>query len=215
MINERFARFSRSVFLPMLRIQPRVSSFPPEVKTFDEYTSEIDNFMSLTTVRIEELRGSMLMVFDPSFISKLTDSYYGGTLTKTVNAKAEFTATEDRLIEILTRGLNEVLENSWRDLIPVTFKEQAREVTHNLLLLLTAPIQSLFVVLSYNFLILTRQHSRLFIRSRHSSLLHRNCGRVSSQRLLMMMLHGAIGWNVPFWIFRFLWMFYWLSQRLL
>ncbi len=128
MINERFARFSRAVFLPMLRIQPRISSFPPEVKTFDEYTSEIDNFMSLTTVRIEELRGSMLMVFDPGFISKLTDSYYGGTLTKTVNAKAEFTATEDRLIEILTRGLNEVLENSWRDLMPVTFKEQGREV---------------------------------------------------------------------------------------
>ena len=38
MINERFARHARSVFLPMLRIQPRISSFPPEVKTFDEYT---------------------------------------------------------------------------------------------------------------------------------------------------------------------------------
>ncbi len=49
-------------------------------------------------------------------------------MTKTVNSKAEFTATEDRLIEILTRGLNEVLENSWRDLMPVTFKEQGREV---------------------------------------------------------------------------------------
>ena len=84
--------------------------------------------MSLTTVRIEELRGSMLMVFDPGFISKLTDSYYGGTLTKSSNAKAEFTATEDRLIEILTRGLNGVLETSWRDLMPVTFKEQGREV---------------------------------------------------------------------------------------
>ena len=37
MLNERFARAARSVFLPMLRIQPRISSFPPEVKTFDEY----------------------------------------------------------------------------------------------------------------------------------------------------------------------------------
>ena len=33
MINERFCRFARSIFLPMLRIQPRISSFPPEVKT--------------------------------------------------------------------------------------------------------------------------------------------------------------------------------------
>ena len=35
MINERFCRLARSVFLPMLRVQPRISSFPPEVKTFD------------------------------------------------------------------------------------------------------------------------------------------------------------------------------------
>ena len=37
LVNERFARLARSVFLPMLRILPRISSFPPEVKTFDEY----------------------------------------------------------------------------------------------------------------------------------------------------------------------------------
>ena len=59
-INERFARLARSVFLPMLRIQPRISSFPPEVKTFDEYTAGIENFMSLNIGRIEELRGNLL-----------------------------------------------------------------------------------------------------------------------------------------------------------
>ena len=32
MINERFARFARAVFLPMLRIQPRISSFPPKLR---------------------------------------------------------------------------------------------------------------------------------------------------------------------------------------
>ena len=31
MINEKICRFTRSVFLPMLRIMPRISSFPPEV----------------------------------------------------------------------------------------------------------------------------------------------------------------------------------------
>ena len=30
LINERFARMVRSVFLPLLRVQPRISSFPPE-----------------------------------------------------------------------------------------------------------------------------------------------------------------------------------------
>ena len=69
LINERFARLARSTFLPMLRIQPRISSFPPEVKTFDEYCASIDAFMNLNISRIEELRGAFLMAIPPKFIS--------------------------------------------------------------------------------------------------------------------------------------------------
>ena len=83
LINERFvARMARSVYLPMLRILPRMQriSFPPEVKTFDEYTANMENFMSLTISRIEELRGSVLLVLEPNFISILTNAYYGGKI---------------------------------------------------------------------------------------------------------------------------------------
>ena len=66
LINERFARTVRGVFLPLLRVQPRISSFPPEVKSFEEYSSGLDAFMSLTNSRIDELRGSMLTVLPPS-----------------------------------------------------------------------------------------------------------------------------------------------------
>ncbi len=128
MINERFARQARATFLPMLRIQPRISSFPPEVKTFDEYCSGIDGFMSLTTVKIDELRGSMLMVLHPSFISLLTDSYYGGKVRSLDSRRAEFTATEERVIELVTDGLCEMLEVSWRDLLPLTMHQVGREV---------------------------------------------------------------------------------------
>ena len=48
MINEKICRFTRSVFLPMLRIMPRISSFPPEVKSFDEYVESCDQFVSVT-----------------------------------------------------------------------------------------------------------------------------------------------------------------------
>ena len=57
LINERFARVARGVFLPMLRVQPRISPFPPEVKTFDEYCESIGTFMNLNISRMEELRG--------------------------------------------------------------------------------------------------------------------------------------------------------------
>ena len=72
MINERFCRLARSVFLPMLRVQPRISSFPPEVKTFDEYSQNVETFVSLNTSRMEELKGNSLLVVPPDFISLLT-----------------------------------------------------------------------------------------------------------------------------------------------
>ena len=128
MINERFCRFARSVFLPMLRIQPRISSFPPEVKTFDEYSSDADSFMSLTTSRLEELRGSSLLVVAPNFISLLTNSYYGGSAVRPLRrVPGEFTATEQRVIEIITDGLMTAMQNSWKDLTPVSFAIQSHE----------------------------------------------------------------------------------------
>ncbi|MEZ7812688.1 MAG: flagellar motor switch protein FliM [Paracoccaceae bacterium] len=127
MINERFCRYARAVFLPMLRIQPRISSFPPEVKTFDEYSSKVESFVSLTTSRIEELRGTQLMVLQPSFISLLTNSYYGGTVSSFKRPVGEFTATEQRVIQIITSGLNDSMQMAWRDLTPLSLTVQGRE----------------------------------------------------------------------------------------
>ena len=128
LINERFARMVRGIFLPMLRLQPKINPFPPEVKTYDEYSAGLENFMSLTTSRIEELKGSMLLVMDPSFISILTNCYYGGKLASLPLKKAEFTATEERIIEIVSDGIGRALENAWRDLMPISIKNVGREI---------------------------------------------------------------------------------------
>ena len=128
MINERFARNSRSVFLPMLRLQPRISSFPPEVKTFDEYCSGLEGFMSLTTMRMEELRGTLMLVLEPNFIATMTNSYYGGPAEAPNSKRTEVTDTETRVIELVTSGLASVLQTSWRDLMPISLIEVGREV---------------------------------------------------------------------------------------
>ena len=128
LINERFARMVRGIFLPMLRLQPKINPFPPEVKTYDEYSAGLENFMSLTTSRIEELKGSTLLVMDPSFISILTNCYYGGKLASFPLKKAEFTATEERIIEIVSDGIGRALENAWKDLMPISIKNVGREI---------------------------------------------------------------------------------------
>lgn len=127
MINERFCRLARTVFLPMLRVQPRISAFPPEVKRFEDFADGVENFISLTTSRIEELNGNQLMAVTPDFISLLTDSYYGGAIRSFKAIRNEFTATENRVIEIVTGGLNKALEAAWKDLTPIHFKVINRE----------------------------------------------------------------------------------------
>ena len=128
LINERFARHARTVFLPMLRLQPRISSFPPEVKTFDEYCEGIDNFMNLNISRMEELRGPMLLTLGPKFISTLTASFYGGSIHQPDQKRTEFTNTEERVIELVHDGLSECLSVAWTDLMPITLSHQGREV---------------------------------------------------------------------------------------
>ena len=128
LINERFARHARSVFLPMLRLQPRISPFPPEVKTFDEYCEGIDNFMNLNISRMEELRGPMLLTLGPKFISTLTASFYGGSIYQPDQKRTEFTNTEERVIELVHEGLSECLSAAWTDLMPITLSHQGREV---------------------------------------------------------------------------------------
>ena len=128
LINERFARHARGVFLPMLRMQPRISPFPPEVKTFDEYCEGIDNFMNLNISRMEELRGPMLLTLAPKFISTLTASFYGGSIYQPDQKRTEFTNTEERVIELVYGGLSECLSTAWTDLMSITLSSQGREV---------------------------------------------------------------------------------------
>ncbi len=127
MINDRFCRIARTVFMPMLRFQPRISSFPPEIRNFDDYRDSQDPFLSLTNCRIEELRGNQLIVIPPAFISLLTDAYYGGSIRALRPTRSEFTATEHRVIEIVTDSLNQALRLAWRDLMPLTFSLVSRE----------------------------------------------------------------------------------------
>ena len=128
LINERFARHARGVFLPMLRLQPRISPFPPEVKTFDDYCEGIDNFMNLNISRMEELRGPMLLTLGPKFISTLTASFYGGSIYQPDQKRTEFTSTEERVIELVHEGLSECLSVAWADLMPISLSHQGREV---------------------------------------------------------------------------------------
>lgn len=127
MVNERFCRLARSVFLPFLRMHPRISSFPPEVKSFSHYCDELENFVSMTISRADALRSTQMVVLAPNFVSLLTNAYYGGNISYLPSGRTEFTASENRVIQIVTDGLHRALEAAWRDVVALKFTHPVHE----------------------------------------------------------------------------------------
>lgn len=127
MVNERFSRLARSAFGPLLRFQPRISAHPPQLGSFDSYRAAHENFAALTISQIAELRGTQLVVVPAAFVSLLTSAYYGGDVACAQVSRGEFTATEQRVIEIVTDRLHAALQMAWRDLTAFTITVTARE----------------------------------------------------------------------------------------
>lgn len=122
MVNERFCRLIKSIFTSIFRSQPSISAFPPEIKTFAEYKNDTNDFVSLTISRVGALKGSQLLVLEPELISALTSIYYGGSMIKAVRKiDGEFTATEELVIEQVSKNINDTLENAWAELLPISF----------------------------------------------------------------------------------------------
>ena len=128
LINERFGRQIRSVLLPMLRFAPRVSTLPPETRRFDDYTAGLDAFLSLTTLRVDALKGSILITMPARLVSILVNSFFGGRGDSPVTRQSEFTPTEERMIQIVLEGAIATLNDAWREVFPANFEFMGSEM---------------------------------------------------------------------------------------
>ena len=68
--------------------------------------------------------------------------------------RSEFTTTEDRLIELITKGLNKVLQDAWNDLTPTTITYQNREINPQFASFVDANDLVLYAPLLFNYPIL-------------------------------------------------------------
>lgn len=116
-VNERLGRHTRNLFQTFLRFQPRITALPSEAKTLDEYIESLPPFVSLNTLRLEQLKGAALLTFRPELISLLVSRYFGGEGTVAAARHHEFTPTEERITRLLSERLADHLRASWRDLM--------------------------------------------------------------------------------------------------
>ena len=128
-INERFGRQIRNILSSMLRFSPRIGTLPPKITRFDEYLSGLDSFVSLTTLRIDALKGSSLVTLPPRLISILVNRFYGGPNEEGRQTHtSEFTATEERIIQITLEGIIGTLNDAWKDVYPAVFEYTNSEI---------------------------------------------------------------------------------------
>jgi flagellar motor switch protein FliM len=137
LLHERFVRALRRAFLPVLGLQPRVSLGRIEARAYDDYVSgEAGHPVCFNIVRVEPLRGNMLIALPPGLVAALVDAFFGGSARPGARSHTEFTPTEERVIQRLVEGICAGLSRTWADIADLRFTYVGTEANAQLAMLL-------------------------------------------------------------------------------
>ena len=122
-INERFARLLRIGLFNFLRRSAEVSIGPVRVHKYSEFIRNLVVPTNLNLVHIKPLRGTALIVFDPSLVFLLVDNLFGGDGRFHTRVEGrDFTQTEQRIIHRVLEIVFENYAKSWEPVYPVEFE---------------------------------------------------------------------------------------------
>ncbi len=129
MINERFSRSFRISLFNMLRRSAEIAVGGVEMLKFSEYVHTLFVPTSLNMIRIKPLRGTGLIVFEPTLVYILVDNFFGGDGRYHAKIEGrEFTPTEQRVIQMLLDMAFIDLTDAWAPVMDVKFEYLSREV---------------------------------------------------------------------------------------
>ena len=129
MINERFARYLRISMFNMLRRSTEISVGGIQTLKFGEYIHTLFVPTSLNLIKMKPLRGTALLVIEPTLVFILVDNFFGGE--GKFHAKIEgreFTPTEQRVIHMFMEICFSDLVKAWAPVMPMQFEFSSREV---------------------------------------------------------------------------------------
>lgn len=129
MVNDRFARFFRAGMFNVLRKTCEVSVLGVKMVKFAEYVHGLTLPSNLNLVRMKPLRGTALAVFEPRLVFTVIDNYFGGD--GRFHARIEgrdFTATENRVIQIMLDELFKAMVEAWAPVLELEFEYLNSEI---------------------------------------------------------------------------------------
>lgn len=122
-INERFARLFRIGLFSFMRRSAEVSVGPVRISKYSEFIRNLVVPTNLNLVQMKPLRGTALIVFDPTLVFLLVDNLFGGDgrFHSRVEGR-DFTQTEQRIIQRILNIVFEAYAKSWEPVYPVEFE---------------------------------------------------------------------------------------------
>jgi flagellar motor switch protein FliM len=128
-INDRFARLYRTSMSASLRKVIDVTVTQTEMVKFGEFIRTLPVPTSLHILRMEPLRGHVLLVLESRLIFNLVDCFFGGTGKSNVKIEGrDFTAIEHRVVQKVVQRVLKDLEASWKPVTPISFQFARSEI---------------------------------------------------------------------------------------
>ena len=122
-INERFARNLRVAVFNFMRRTPEVSIGPVQVLKYSAFINDLVLPTNFNLVQNKPLRGTSLVVFEPTLVFTMIDTMFGGSgKVHTRIEGREFTATELRLIRRLLDIVVAEYQRAWAPIYQFQFE---------------------------------------------------------------------------------------------
>lgn len=128
-INERFARNIRIGLFNFIRKSPEISIGAIKVQKYSAFLREIVVPTNFNLVSVRPLRGSGLIVCDPSLVFSVIDALFGGAGKYHTRIEGrDFSPTEQRIIMRLVEVITGEYKNAWKGIYPLELEYQRSEM---------------------------------------------------------------------------------------
>ncbi len=123
LINERFARYLRIGLFNYMQRGVEISVAPVKVQKYSEFIRNLVVPTNLNLIQAKPLRGTGLIVLDPSLVFLVVDNMFGGDGRFHTRVEGrDFTATEQRIILGLLGVIFEEYQRAWQPVYPLSFE---------------------------------------------------------------------------------------------
>jgi flagellar motor switch protein FliM len=129
LINDRFSRLMRSSLTSSLRKPVGSSIISNDMMKYGDFLKTLPVPTSLHILKMEPLRGNMLIVLESKLVFCLIDIFFGGSGEETFKVEGrEFTGIENRLVKKVVGSMLIDLKEAWKSILPVSLSFVRSEV---------------------------------------------------------------------------------------